>query len=438
MADTNTTYLGLTKVEVGASGDTWGTKINANADAVDALFGTGPALLVSKGGTGAITAAAARTNLGVAIGSNVQAWDADLDAIAALAGTSGLLRKTAANTWSLETTAYAPLAAPTFTGVPAAPTAAADTNTTQLATTAFVVAQASSTTPAANGTAAVGTSLRYARADHVHPSDTSLAPLASPTFTGKVTTAASAIGGAGFRAPHGAAPTTPVNGDIWTTTTGLFAYINGATIQTAPLASPTFTGTPAAPTAAVDTNTTQVATTAYVVGQGYLKSATASSTYAPLASPALTGTPTAPTAAVNTNTTQLATTAYVVGQGYLTSASASATYLTSASASSTYLTISSASSTYATQATVSGIVSATTANVLNSTAGASAGGVGTYAFMLWATVGSTQPEGTTVAGSSLTFTMNNAGTGGNAGAGTWRLMGRVTATNSASVFLRIA
>jgi hypothetical protein len=35
----------------------------------------------------------------------------------------------------------APLASPTFTGVPAAPTAAADTNTTQLATTAYVLAQ---------------------------------------------------------------------------------------------------------------------------------------------------------------------------------------------------------------------------------------------------------------------------------------------------------
>ena len=42
-----------------------------------------------------------------------------------------------------------------------------------------------------------------------------------------------------------------------------------------------------------------------------LATATASSTYAPLASPALTGTPTAPTAAANTNTTQVATTAYV-------------------------------------------------------------------------------------------------------------------------------
>lgn len=42
-----------------------------------------------------------------------------------------------------------------------------------------------------------------------------------------------------------------------------------------------------------------------------LASSTASSTYAPLASPALTGVPTAPTAAAGTNTTQLATTAYV-------------------------------------------------------------------------------------------------------------------------------
>jgi hypothetical protein len=55
----------------------------------------------------------------------------------------------------------------------------------------------------------------------------------------------------------------------------------------APLADPTLTGVPAAPTAAADTNTTQIATTAYVVGQGYLKSATASSTYAPLTNASL-------------------------------------------------------------------------------------------------------------------------------------------------------
>ena len=56
----------------------------------------------------------------------------------------------------------------------------------------------------------------------------------------------------------------------------------------APLADPTLTGTPAAPTAAADTNTTQIATTAYVIGQGYLKTNTASSTYAPLTAANLT------------------------------------------------------------------------------------------------------------------------------------------------------
>ncbi|HEV2816153.1 MAG TPA: hypothetical protein VGW40_02880 [Allosphingosinicella sp.] len=54
-------------------------------------------------------------------------------------------------------------------------------------------------------------------------------PLASPTFTGKVTTAASATGGAGLNLPHGTAPTSPVNGDVWTTTSGTLWRINGAT-----------------------------------------------------------------------------------------------------------------------------------------------------------------------------------------------------------------
>jgi hypothetical protein len=48
----------------------------------------------------------------------------------------------------------------------------------------------SSTTPVMNGTAAVGTGTTAARADHVHASDTSRAPLNNPTFTGTVTLAA--------------------------------------------------------------------------------------------------------------------------------------------------------------------------------------------------------------------------------------------------------
>lgn len=54
---------------------------------------------------------------------------------------------------------------------------------------------------------------------------------ASPTFTGKVTTAASVVGSSGLNIPPGVAPTTPVAGDIWTTSAGVFARI-GTTTQT--------------------------------------------------------------------------------------------------------------------------------------------------------------------------------------------------------------
>ncbi|NIK70898.1 hypothetical protein [Paenibacillus sp. BK720] len=103
----------------------------------------------------------------------------------------------------------ASLASPALTGTPTAPTAVADTSSSQLATTAFVLGQAGSTAPTMNGAAAAGTSAKYARADHVHPTDTTRAPLASPVLT----------------------------------------------------------GTPTAPTAAVGTNTPQIATTAFVIGQ---------------------------------------------------------------------------------------------------------------------------------------------------------------------------
>ena len=106
----------------------------------------------------------------------------------------------------------------------------------------------------------------------------------------------------------------------------------------AALASPALTGTPTAPTAIAGTNTTQIATTAFVstavanlinsapgaldtldelaaaLGDDANFASTVTNSLAlkaPLASPALTGTPTAPTAAGGTNTTQIATTQFV-------------------------------------------------------------------------------------------------------------------------------
>lgn len=80
--------------------------------------------------------------------------------------------------------------------------------------------------------------------------------------------------------------------------------------QYAPKESPTLTGTPKAPTAPAGTNTTQIASTAFV--QAVVTALNnALALKAPLASPALTGTPTAPTAAQTANNTQVATTAFV-------------------------------------------------------------------------------------------------------------------------------
>lgn len=226
-------------------------------------------------------------------------------------------------------TSRAPVNNPVLTGDPRAPTPGAGDNDTSIATTAFVstaivnanVAPPATVAPLMNGVAAVGVSAKYAKEDHIHPTDTSRAPLASPALTG--------------------VPTTPnAGGGTNTTQIANTAFVAAAVAPLAPLASPPLTGVPTAPTAGAGTSTTQLATTAFVgaaitaaavpapatvaplmngvaavgVSAKYAKEDHVHPTdtsLAPLASPGLTGTPTSPTATAGTNTTQIATTAFV-------------------------------------------------------------------------------------------------------------------------------
>lgn len=171
----------------------------------------------------------------IVVGSPVSSLDG---VVAIVNGGTGQTTPVAA----LSALGAAPIASPTFTGVPAAPTPGSNISTTQVPTTAWV--------------------------------NTWYAPIASPTFTG--------------------VPAVPTPGSNINTT----QVVNGAWVNTwyAPLANPALTGVPTAPTAAPGNNTTQIATTAF----GFAN-------FAPLASPAFTGVPTAPTAAYGTNSTQLAT-----------------------------------------------------------------------------------------------------------------------------------
>ena len=200
---------------------------------------------------------------GLVYESSTGLWkNQNVDALPSQTGNSGkylTTNGTVASWGTIDLSGYAPLNSPSFTGTPTAPTAAAATNTTQIATTAFVRTEVANLIDSAPSTLDTLNELAAALGD-------------DPNFATTMTNALAAK---------------------------------------APLSSPTFTGVPLAPTAAVDTNTTQIATTAFVIGQGYLKSSVASTTYAPINSPSFTGTPTAPTPPTTADDNRIATTAWV-------------------------------------------------------------------------------------------------------------------------------
>jgi hypothetical protein len=247
--------------------------------------------------------------------------------------TSGTNNTTAASTAYVVNAlgAYAPLASPSFTGVPLAPTAAVGTDTTQLATTAFVygASQGASSIALTNANVTLSAAQYSVPVIVLTGTLTGSVVLTVPTTgqwdflnttTGAFTVTVSNGSGATQLVPQSTTAFTPLVSNATEGVVALAASSSGVTsfntrtgavtLQLsditgaggAPLASPAFTGTPTAPTPTAGNNSTDIATTAFVA-----------TSYAPLASPALTGTPTAPTATVGVDTTQVATTAFVYG-----------------------------------------------------------------------------------------------------------------------------
>lgn len=230
---------------------------------------------IASGGTGAITLGAAQTALGIDL--KADAFNASLS------------------------------------GAPVCATPADGDNSARIANTLFVnraVALVGGLTPSnaaplMNGAAGAGVALQASRSDHVHPVDTSRAPLASPAFTGNPT-----------------APTPTLGDNDTSIATTAFVIANAATVSNAiPLTSGVAApGVSAQASRADHVHPAPTVTAAGVsftpaggVGSITVQAAIAEldSEKASLASPAFTGNPTAPTPATIDNATSVATTAFV-------------------------------------------------------------------------------------------------------------------------------
>uniref|UniRef100_UPI004047E752 beta strand repeat-containing protein n=1 Tax=Shewanella sp. TaxID=50422 RepID=UPI004047E752 len=284
--------------------------LNAKAPlASPALTGT-PTAPTAVAGTNT-TQVATTSFVSTAVANLVDSAPATLDTLNELAAALGD-DPNFATTVSTSLGTKAPLASPALTGTPTAPTAAVGTNTTQVATTAFVNAEIANDAPTKTGTGASGTWGISVTGNAA--TATKLATARTIGLSGDVSGSASFDGSA--NATITAVVADDSHNHIISNVDGLQAaldskqptgsYLTGN--QTITLSGDVSgSGTTAITVTVADDSHN------HIIGNvDGLQ--TALDGKAPLASPALTGTPTVPTAAVNTNTTQAASTAFVVAQ----------------------------------------------------------------------------------------------------------------------------
>lgn len=185
------------------------------------------------------TPTSVRTALGLVIGTNVQAWSAKLDALAA-------------QTWAADTLTY-------------------QTSTSVLSTTTLTTFGRSLIDDADAATSR--TTLGLVIGTDVQAFNSGLASIAALTTTSYGRSILTNVDAAATRTYLGlgslATLSSVTESQVTNLVTDLAAKADASATTTAlaakaPIASPTFTGVPAAPTAVSGTNTTQVATTAYV------------------------------------------------------------------------------------------------------------------------------------------------------------------------------